>query len=93
MNLSHNDPKFDHLLADMETAVSLKAQRLPVDNPRSFLDEMLYRVEAANTRNEIPAVKGLRFDPGLFSTDDIDRDVGLAADEPLRPPEPTAQDF
>ena len=56
----------------------------------------LYKIERRSVRerrNEIPAVKGLRFDPGLFYTDDIDRDVGLAADEPLRPPEPTAQDF
>jgi phosphate:Na+ symporter len=49
----------------------------------------LYKIERRSGRerpSSIPAVKGLKVDPGLFCTDDIDRDIGLAAEEPLRMP-------
>ena len=59
LNLSRNDVKFDHFLAEMETAVSLKATRLPLDHPRSFIDEMLYRAETANNRNELQTVDAI----------------------------------
>ncbi len=62
LNLSRNDTKFDHLVAEMETALSLKAERLAADHPRSFIDEMLYRVEAANSRNEMQTVDALLSD-------------------------------
>ncbi|MFA6004358.1 MAG: hypothetical protein WC881_09850 [Elusimicrobiota bacterium] len=57
LSLSLNDVKFDHLLSDMETAVGIKADRLPKDHPRSFIDELLFRVEAANNRNELQSVE------------------------------------
>ena len=50
----------------------------------------LYKIERRTGRERRPhvsVVKGLKVDPGLFSTDDIDREVSLAADDPLCPPE------
>ena len=57
LSLSPNDAKFEHFLANMETAVGIKAERLPADHPRSFIEEMLYRVEAANARNDLQKVQ------------------------------------
>jgi tetratricopeptide (TPR) repeat protein len=55
-SLDRNDTKFDHFLTDMENAVGIKAERLAADNTRSFVDEMLARVEAANSRREFQTV-------------------------------------
>lgn len=52
----------------------------------------LYKIERRTGREDRPASmpmdKGLHVDPGLFSTDEIDRDIGLAAEESLKAPEP-----
>jgi len=46
-------------LDELEKAVGLKADRLPPDHPRGFIDELLYRVEFANTRGDSGRVEAL----------------------------------
>ncbi|MDD5657552.1 MAG: type IX secretion system membrane protein PorP/SprF [Elusimicrobia bacterium] len=55
-SLNRNDDKFAHFLSDMEKAVGIKAERLPAEHPRGFVDEMLVRAEAANSRHETTTV-------------------------------------
>ncbi len=57
LNLGLNDAKFDHFLAEEETALGLKADRLPLGYPRTYLGELLARVAAANSRKDFQAVQ------------------------------------
>ena len=56
-NLGLNDAKFDHFLAEEESALGLKADRLPLGYPRTYLGELLARVAAANSRKDFQAVQ------------------------------------
>jgi tetratricopeptide (TPR) repeat protein len=56
LSLNRSDTMLDHFLADMEAAVGVKAMRLPQDNPRGFVDEMLARIEVANSRHDVQTV-------------------------------------
>jgi tetratricopeptide (TPR) repeat protein len=47
-----DDARLNHFLEELEKAVGIKADRLAPDNPRNFIDELLYRVEFANTRGD-----------------------------------------
>jgi|CXWL01.1.fsa_nt_gi tetratricopeptide (TPR) repeat protein len=58
-SMKPEDARTEHLLAEIEKAVGLKADRLPPDHPRSFIDEMLYRQEFANTRGDAGRVESL----------------------------------
>lgn len=53
------DARAGHLLDDMEKALGIKATRLASDNPRGFIDEMLYQAEYANTRGDGARVESL----------------------------------
>ena len=55
--LSHDDPRIAALAQTLETKTGLKVDRLPADNPRGFIDELLWRVEFAHTRGDAPAVE------------------------------------
>jgi tetratricopeptide (TPR) repeat protein len=68
LSLNRNDALLDHFLTDMEAAVGVKAMRLAQDNPRGFVDEMLVRVEVANSRHEVQTVDMLLQD--LMDLDD-----------------------
>jgi tetratricopeptide (TPR) repeat protein len=57
LSLNRQDAKFDHFVTELESAVGIKAERLPADHPRGFIEEMLARVEAANTRHEQQTVE------------------------------------
>ncbi len=46
-------------LDDVEKAAGLKAERLPADSPRGFIDDMLFRVEYAHTRGDEAKVESL----------------------------------
>ena len=58
-SLKPEDARLDKLLDDMEKAIGLKATRLAADNPRGFMEEMLYQVEFANTRGDMGRVEAL----------------------------------
>ncbi|HXS99432.1 MAG TPA: hypothetical protein VN915_02055 [Elusimicrobiota bacterium] len=58
-SLKPEDARLEHLLDEMEKAVGLKATRLAADNPRTFIDEMLYQAEFANTRGDMPRAEAL----------------------------------
>ncbi len=69
-SLNRNDSKFNKFLADLENAVGIQAERLAPDNPRGFANEMLARVEAANSRHEVQTVSMILQD--LLELDDQD---------------------
>lgn len=56
-SMNPSDARLSKLLEAAEKAVGLPAERLPVDHPRSFIDELLYRVEIANTRGDVTVVE------------------------------------
>lgn len=56
LSLTHEDPRIAALAATLENKTGLKADRLPADNPRGYIDELLWRVEFAHTRGDTPAV-------------------------------------
>ena len=58
-SMKPEDARLEKLLDDMEKAVGVKATRLSPDSPRGFIDELLYRVESANTRGEMGRVETL----------------------------------
>ena len=58
-SMKPEEARMQHLLAELEKAVGLKADRLPPDHPRSFIDEMLHRQEFANTRGDHGRVESL----------------------------------
>jgi tetratricopeptide (TPR) repeat protein len=61
-SMKPEDARLGHLLEDMEKAVKLPATRLGADHPRSFIEEMLYQAEFANTRGEMTRVETLLAD-------------------------------
>lgn len=58
-NLRPDEALTVHYIEEMEKAVGLKADRLPPDHPRGFIDELLYRIEFANTRGDQGRVEAL----------------------------------
>ncbi|OGR97836.1 MAG: hypothetical protein A2V88_11100, partial [Elusimicrobia bacterium RBG_16_66_12] len=56
-SLKTEDVRLGKLLDDMEKGLGLKAERLPADHPRQFMEELLYRVEFANTRGDMGKVE------------------------------------
>lgn len=52
LSMKPEDALTSHYIEEMEKAVGLKADRLPLDHPRGFIDELLYRVEFAHTRGD-----------------------------------------
>lgn len=59
LNMRPEDALLAHFVEEIEKAVELKADRLPADHPRSFIDELLYRVEFAHTRGNEDRVETL----------------------------------
>jgi tetratricopeptide (TPR) repeat protein len=59
LSLNRSNVRIDHFLTDMEKAVGIKAERLPEDSTKSFVDEMLERVEAASGRQEVQTANQL----------------------------------
>jgi len=51
-SMKPEDARLAHFLEEMEKAVGLKADRLPANHPRGYIEELLYRVEIANTRDD-----------------------------------------
>ncbi len=51
-SLKREDVHASRFLEEMEKAVGLKADRLPQDHPRGFIEELLNRVEFAHTRGD-----------------------------------------
>ncbi|MBI2384866.1 MAG: hypothetical protein HYV14_02515 [Elusimicrobia bacterium] len=58
-SMKPEDALIAHYIEEMEKAVGLKADRLPLDHPRGFIDELLYRVEFAHTRGDQGRVEAL----------------------------------
>ncbi|MBI4375001.1 MAG: hypothetical protein HY549_00985 [Elusimicrobia bacterium] len=52
LSLNSNNSKLDHFLGKLEAATEIAAHRLPAAHPRNFVDELLYKVEAANNRRD-----------------------------------------
>ncbi|MEK7786111.1 MAG: hypothetical protein AAB658_11930, partial [Chloroflexota bacterium] len=52
LSMKPEDARTAHFLDELEKAVGLKGERLPPDHPRSFIDELLYRVEFSHTRGD-----------------------------------------
>jgi tetratricopeptide (TPR) repeat protein len=61
-SMKTSDGRLSKFLEEMEGVLGIMAERIPADHPRSFIDEMLYRVEAANTRGETSKVESLLAD-------------------------------
>lgn len=59
LSMKPEDALHAHFVEEMEKAVGLKADRLAADHPRGFIDELLYRVEFANTRGDQGRVESL----------------------------------
>lgn len=62
ISLRPNDPRMDNFISKMEEGVGLRADRLPKNHPRSYLEELLHRVEFAYNRGEQEKVLGLMED-------------------------------
>jgi tetratricopeptide (TPR) repeat protein len=58
-NLKPDDALLSHCIDDVEQAVGLKADRLAAGHERGYIDELLYRVEFANTRGDQARVEAL----------------------------------
>jgi tetratricopeptide (TPR) repeat protein len=52
LNIQPNNPQLDKFVTQMEDGVGVKADRLPTDHPRTYIAELLFRVEAAYNRGE-----------------------------------------
>ncbi|MEK7382688.1 MAG: type IX secretion system membrane protein PorP/SprF [Elusimicrobiota bacterium] len=61
-SLKAEDIRLNKFLEDMEQGLGIKAERMPPNHPRSFMEELLYRVEFANTRGETGKVEALLSD-------------------------------
>ncbi|MFA6094036.1 MAG: type IX secretion system membrane protein PorP/SprF [Elusimicrobiota bacterium] len=70
-SLTPADTKLDSFLARLEEGVGLKAERLPAGNPRGFIEELLYRVEAANSRSEHEKVLSLLQDITMLTPNNV----------------------
>lgn len=53
------NPQLENYLKKLEEGVGIKLERLPPGHPRTFLQELLYRVEAAHNREEHDKVLSL----------------------------------
>ena len=62
LSMKPDDARINHFIEEMEKAVGLKADRLPPDHSRGFIDELLYRVESAHTRGDQVRVEALLTD-------------------------------
>ena len=51
-SMKSEDARLGRLLDEMEKAVGIKAERLPPSHPRTFMEELLWRVEFSHTRGE-----------------------------------------
>lgn len=60
--LKPQDARLGKFLDELEEALGLKAERLPAGHPRTFMEELLYRVEFAHTRGEAAQVEALLSD-------------------------------
>ncbi|MBI4060242.1 MAG: type IX secretion system membrane protein PorP/SprF [Elusimicrobia bacterium] len=58
-SMKPEDVRITRFLEEMEKAVGVKADRLPPDHPRGFIDELLYRVEFAHSRGDQGRVEAL----------------------------------
>jgi len=58
-SMKPDDALAAHFIEEIEKAVGLKADRLPLDHPRGYIEELLYRVEFANTRGDQGRVESL----------------------------------
>jgi tetratricopeptide (TPR) repeat protein len=59
LSMRPDDALISRYIDEMEKAVGLKADRLPPDHPRGFIEELLYRVEFAHTRGDQGRVETL----------------------------------
>ncbi|MEK7388947.1 MAG: hypothetical protein AAB036_04550 [Elusimicrobiota bacterium] len=57
LSMKPEDSRTSHFVDDLEKAVGIKPDRLPPDHPRSFIDELLYRVEFSHTRGDYGRVE------------------------------------
>jgi len=62
LSMQPNNPQLDKFIEQMEEGVGIKADRLPEDHPRTFINELLFRVEAAYNRGEHNKVISLNDD-------------------------------
>ena len=71
LSLSPIDTKLDNFLRKVEEGVGIPADRLPQGHPRTFLNELLFRVEAAHNRGDNERVMTLLEDIRLLDPENI----------------------
>jgi tetratricopeptide (TPR) repeat protein len=71
LSMNPNNPQLDNYLKQVEEGVGIKAERLPAGHPRTFLQELLFRVEAANNREEHDKVMRLLEDVLLLEPSNV----------------------
>lgn len=62
ISMQPSNPQLLKFIEQMEEGVGIKADRLPVGHPRTFIDELLYRAEAAYNRGEHKRVIDINLD-------------------------------
>ncbi|MDX6769955.1 MAG: type IX secretion system membrane protein PorP/SprF, partial [Elusimicrobiota bacterium] len=70
-SMKTEDARLNKMLDDMEKGVGLKSERLPADHPRGFMEELLYRVELANTRGDAGKVESQLMDILAIEPDNV----------------------
>ncbi|MBI5245831.1 MAG: type IX secretion system membrane protein PorP/SprF [Elusimicrobia bacterium] len=70
-SMKPEDARLGRLLEEMEKAVGIKAERLPPSHPRSFMEELLWRVEFAHTRGEVGKVESQLSDIIALEPDNV----------------------
>jgi tetratricopeptide (TPR) repeat protein len=70
-SMKPEDARLSHFLEEMEKAVGVKAERLPPSHPRSFMEELLWRVEFAHTRGEVGKVESQLADIIALEPDNV----------------------
>lgn len=70
-SLVPSNTKLDNFLARLEEGIGMKAERLPAGNPRGFIEELHYRVEAANSRGEHEKVLDLLKDILMLTPENV----------------------
>lgn len=71
LSINPNNAKLDNYLKQVEEGVGIKGERLPPGHPRSFLQELLHRVEAAHNRGEYEKVLTLLGDILLLEPENV----------------------
>jgi len=71
LDLQPSATQLENMVRQMEEGVGRKADRMPPNHPRSYLEELHFRVEAANNRGEYDKVKRLLEDILTLAPEDV----------------------